>query len=145
MRNVFTKSGPAVRCLPVVAVDLSSKQKHPAINAIAAVWRVFRARPAKLPWNRMMSAANTPFIWLARLQNRLFGRPQSRPAPNAPFLTHWGALPIRPPFLKGSEFHPPPRLTQARELRASKRILSDVAALRTDRQGPPGGPQGEPL
>jgi hypothetical protein len=31
----------------MLAVGLSSKQKHPAINAIAAVWREFWALPQK--------------------------------------------------------------------------------------------------
>jgi hypothetical protein len=41
------KSGPAVRYVPVLAVDLSSMQKHPANNAIAAVRNEFRALPQK--------------------------------------------------------------------------------------------------
>jgi len=34
----------------------------------------------------MMSAANTPFIWLVRLQNRLFGRLRQATAPAANIL-----------------------------------------------------------
>jgi large subunit ribosomal protein L28 len=59
-----------------------------------------------------------------------------RPAAGAEFLTHGGALPIRPPFLKGSEFQPPPRLTQARELRASKRIFSMSRRCELTAKGP---------
>jgi large subunit ribosomal protein L28 len=37
-------------------------------------------------WNRMMSAANTPFMWLVRLQNRLFGGRGRRPILNPQVL-----------------------------------------------------------
>jgi hypothetical protein len=70
----------------MLAIDLSSKQKHPANNAIAAVSREFRAWPAKILRNRMMSAANTPFIWLVRLQNRLFGGLRGGPALGRQYL-----------------------------------------------------------
>jgi hypothetical protein len=47
MPNVFTKNGPAVRCLPFPAVDLSFKQKHPANNAASAGFAEIPDAPPK--------------------------------------------------------------------------------------------------
>src|SRR5258708_37633173 len=54
--------------------------------------------------------------------------------------------PIRPP-LPSMDVILNPRAARKRfrKCRGWKRISRDVAALRTDGQGPPGGPQGQPL
>jgi hypothetical protein len=120
-RRLSRKGGPAVRCLPFLAVDLSSKQKHPANNAGSARLARNSEAAAKILRNRMMSAANTPIIWLVRLQNRLFGRSGAGRPQGLNILTQEGPLPIRPPFLKGSRFQPPPRLQGLRDA-GDKRI-----------------------
>jgi hypothetical protein len=73
----FHQSGPAVRYVPVCG----NRSVHLSKNIRQTTrWRVFQPDPqsrqpldAGTCGNRMMSAANTPFIWLVRLQNWLFG------------------------------------------------------------------------
>jgi hypothetical protein len=79
---------------------LSFKQKHPGNNALARFQANQKARgraTAKIFKNRMMSAANTPFIWLLRLQNRLFPRPRAgrRSLDALPGFAYTSAVPER--------------------------------------------------
>jgi hypothetical protein len=73
--------------LPVLAVDLSFKQKHPANNASAGRFARISGAAAKILWNRMMSAANTPFIWLGSPAKSAFWQGPGRPAGGPQFLT----------------------------------------------------------
>src|SRR5947209_1221101 len=87
------------------------------------------------------SAANAPFIWLVRLKNP----PIWPPPPALP------SLDAAPPFAYTSavppmdQNYPPGSRAKAARGGELSRISDHVAALRTDRQGPPDRPHGEPL
>jgi hypothetical protein len=106
--------------LPFPANDLSFKQKHPANNAIAPVWREFRELPPKsLEWHDVGSEYAVYMV--GSPAKSAFRQAAEQPVQGPKFLTPAGALPIRPRFLKGSDFQPPPRLQRPREA-GDKRI-----------------------
>ncbi len=71
----------------------------------------------------MMSAANTPFIWLVRLQNRLFGRARGGPAARPAFLTRQGVLPYRSAVPERIEITNPRRAFKGLRDAGRKRIF----------------------
>jgi large subunit ribosomal protein L28 len=84
----------------------------------------------------MMSAANTPFIWLVRLQNRLFGRLPSRPAARRQVLDAARPIAYTSAVPERIEISTPAAPYIGREMRASKRIFAMARRCELTAKGP---------